>query len=507
MSAKAHFSMERNWGFLRKSFQYLAFMGVPFIKDRVFVLEFFGKLNCLINSWIWGLPLIILLVGSGLYLSVRFGLIQLRGFYHAIATLCGKNQEKNAEGEISPFRSLTTALSGTIGTGNIVGVAAAILLGGPGAVFWMWVSAFVGMAIKFTSCTLAVHFRKLEPDGEVHGGPMYFIAQGLGPKFKWMAGAFSFFTILASFGIGTTFQVNNFVINLHVLFAGAEARDPSFLFCFISGLFYATVLGAIIIGGVKKIGSATVRIVPFMFAFYFITALIILCSHYEAIPGAFAAIFKYAFETPAALTGGVIGTVVKQGLARGLFSNEAGLGSASIAHAAAHTRHPVRQGLVAMLGPFVDTVLVCTLTALVILVTSATDYSSVKGELTAVAFRLGLGSWWGEKSISFVILLLAFSTTLSWAYYGDRASGYLFGKKGIKIYHVVYLVTVMIGACTNIESIIIFSDTANGLMAISNLIAALLLSPLVAKLLRDYFRNRTTSSAIKTSAPELQSDP
>ena len=457
------------------------------------MLDYVSRLNLMANRLVWNLPLILMLVGSGLYLSIRLRGVQFRKFPHAIRALIKPPphpkslQPSNQDlGEITPFRALTTALAGTVGTGNIVGVAAAILLGGPGAIFWMWISAIIGMSTKFTSCTLAVHFRKIEPHGEVYGGPMYYIEKGLGPKFKWLAVLFALFTICASFGIGTTFQVNNFVTSLHLLFRGSDSIGPTLLFRFCAGLCYAFLLSVAIVGGVKQIGRVTAKLVPFMFLLYFVMGGWVLITHYQAILPALSSIFKCAFHNPYAIVGGGCGSVIHHGLARGLFSNEAGLGSAAIAHSAAHTKYPVRQGLIAMLGPFIDTILVCTMTALVILVTSSIDASHVKGELASVAFRIGLGHKYGEKSISLIILFLAFSTTISWSYYGDRASGYLFGKRGIKIYHLIYLATILVGACIRIDSVITFSDTANGLMAFPNLLAVLSLSPLVAKLVRNY---------------------
>lgn len=465
------------------------------------VIDYIFKLNFTFNAWLWSAPFFCILIGSGLFFSFRFGLIQFKGFFHSCSLLFKGKGKSEGCGEISPFRALTTALAGTIGTGNVVGVAAAILIGGPGAIFWMWVSAFVGMAAKFASCTLAVHFRQVDGNGKVHGGPMYYILRGLGNNYQWLAKAFAFFTICASFGIGTMFQVNNFAINLH--FLCTNGGEPSFYFRLFSGLIYAGVLAFIIVGGVKKIGAAAGKIVPFMFALYVILAAVILFKYSAAIPAAFTSIFKYAFVAPSALIGGLFGAVIKQGLARGLFSNEAFLGSASIAHSAAKTKSPVGQGLIAMLGPVIDTIVVCTLTALVILVTGATEVSNVTGQLTSVAFQIGLGSYLGAKSISFIILLLAFSTTLSWSYYGNRASHYLFGSKGITWYHLVYLLTAVIGACIKIDSVIIFSDTANGMMAMCNLLALFILSPLVAKLTKSYFNKRRSFSP-QTLIPKLK---
>ena len=448
-----------------------------------------------IQTIVWGPALMVLLVGTGIFMSIRYKFIQFRGFKHGLGVLSGKYDKKRDPGEITHFQALTAALSGTIGTGNIVGVAAAILAGGPGAVFWMWITALFGMALKFTSCTLAVHFRKIDENGEAHGGPMHYIEQGMGKNFKWLAVLFATFTMLASFGIGNMFQINNVAVSMGFLFLGD--KEPGFLFNLLIGIGIATLVGAVILGGIKSIGKVASKIVPFMIVFYIGAGLFILALNFKTIPGVFHDIFYYAFHTPAALTGGILGTVIRNGVKRGLFSNEAGMGSAAIAHGAAKTNEPVREGLVAMLGPFIDTILVCSITALIILVTGVHQFGFSDGELTAKAFEVGLNSVIGGKLVALAIIFFAFSTLVSWSYYGDRASDYLFGKKAIIPYRWVYLVFIVIGAIVQFDIVINFSDIMNALMAIPNLIAIIVLSPIVVKLSKDYFERMKKEKMLK----------
>lgn len=438
-----------------------------------------------IQNIVWGPILMVLLVGTGLFLTIRYKVLQIRGFRHGFAILSGKYDRKRDPGEITHFQALTAALSATIGTGNIVGVAAAILMGGPGALFWMWITAIVGMASKFTSCTLAVKYRRVDKKGVAHGGPMHFIELGMGKNFKWLAVLFALFTMLASFGIGNMFQINNMAVSLSFLLQGHE--QPSFLFNLITGIVISGLVGAVILGGIKSIGKVAARIVPVMFIFYVGAGLIILFKNYAAIPAAFQDIFYYAFHTPEAMAGGLLGTVIRSGVSRGLFSNEAGLGSASIAHGAARTDEPVREGLVAMLEPFIDTILVCSITGLIIIVTGAHETCFIKGELTARAFETGLGSILGGKIVALGIIFFAFSTAISWSYYGDRASDYLFGEKAVKPYRFFYLGFLVLGAVIKLDVVLGFSDIMNALMAVPNLIAMIVLSPVVAKLAKDYF--------------------
>ncbi len=438
-----------------------------------------------VDKFIWGPPLMILLVGTGLFLTIRLKVVQFRGFRHALAVLRGTYDSEGDVGEISHFQALSAALSATIGTGNIVGVAAAILLGGPGAAFWMWVTALVGMATKFASCTLAVHYRRIDSSGEAHGGPMHFIELGMGKRFKWLAVLFAVFTVTASFGIGNMFQVNNCVVSLSVLFGGSS--EPSRMFGLIAGVIVAALVAAVILGGIKRIGRFASALVPFMCAVYILGGLYILLRNATAIPGAFREIFFHAFHKPEALAGGLLGTVVRQGVARGLFSNEAGLGSAAMAFGAARTKEPVREGLVSMLGPFIDTIVICSITALAIVITGAHEVCSVKGELTGKAFELGWGSRYGGLVVALGVVLFSFSTLISWSYYGDRAADYLFGHRAVLPYRLVYIGFIVVGAVVSIGTIIDFCDAMNGLMAVPNLIALIALSPLLVKLTRDYF--------------------
>lgn len=436
---------------------------------------------------VWGPPMMVLLLGTGVFLSIRHKFLQIRGFGHAFGILSGKYDKVKDPGEISHFQALTAALSATVGTGNIVGVAAAILMGGPGAVFWMWVTAFFGMAIKFTSCTLAVRYRRLDEKGIAHGGPMHFIEMGMGKKFKWMAVLYAIFTIGASFGIGNMFQINNVITSLNFLIHGEQAS--TFAFNLVTGIIIASLVGFIILGGIKNIGKVTSKIVPFMAFFYIAAGLIIIFKNLPALPGVISDIFYYAFHTPEAIGGGVLGTVIRHGVARGLFSNEAGLGSTAIAHGAAKTKEPVREGLVAMLEPFIDTIVLCSITAFVILSSGVHEIAEVKGELTALAFQSELGLV-GGKIVALGIIFFAFSTLISWPYYGDRASDYLFGEKAVIPYRIIFLLFIVIGSISKMTVVISFSDIMNALMALPNLIALAVLSPVVVKLSKDYFKRR-----------------
>ncbi len=436
------------------------------------------------STWVWGVPLMVLLVGTGLFLSLRLLFIQGRGFLHAWQVVTGKYDDKKDPGEISHFRALSTALSATIGTGNIVGVAAAILAGGPGAVFWMWITALVGMATKFASCTLAVHFRRIDEHGETHAGPMHFIELGMGKNFKWLAIIFASFTAMASFGIGNMFQVNSMVSAMGSLIYSNGIAVP-FVFKITIGFVIAICVGLVILGGIKRIAVVASFLVPVMCAFYIMAGCFILIKNNHLILPGFKLIFYHAFHAPEAVAGGLLGGVIRSGVARGLFSNEAGLGSAAMAHGAAKTAEPVREGLVAMLGPFIDTIIVCSITALVIICTGAYELMDTKAQLTSFAFERGLkGSGW---LVSVGIVLFAFSTLIAWSYYGDRAVDYLFGRNFVGIYRWVYVGFILIGALWPMNDVINFCDALNGLMAIPNLIALMALSPIVYQLTQAYF--------------------
>ncbi|MEN8204521.1 MAG: sodium:alanine symporter family protein [Pseudomonadota bacterium] len=434
-----------------------------------------------LSSLLWGSPLtLIALLGTGLYLTIRMGLIQVRGFGHAVGLLSGKYSCRSDRGEVSHFQALSTALSATIGTGNIAGVATAITLGGPGALFWMWVTAFFGMATKFTECTLSLKFREISPDGEVAGGPMYTLLHGL--KMKRTAALFAVFALVASFGIGNMVQANSVMDGLGYVFP--ELGEYKWL----GGVILATLVGMVILGGVKRIARVASTIVPFMAIIYISAALIVLLNHVSEIPAAFALIFDMALN-PWSVGGAAVGEAIRWGVARGLFSNEAGLGSSPMAHAAARTNEPVREGLVAMMEPFVDTLVICTLTGLVIVVTGVWQESSdslMGAALTAHAFSNTIGNA-GAMVVGIGLTLFAYSTIIAWSYYGDRSAYYLFGEKAVLPYRVVYTLLVVVGAAVPLKLVWNVADVTNILMALPNLLGLILLAGLVKRLKNEYF--------------------
>ena len=430
---------------------------------------------------LWGIPAIILLVGTGLYLTLRLRFIQFRGFKHAVNLVRGKYDKPEDEGEVSHFQALSTALSATVGTGNIAGVATAIALGGPGAVFWMWITALVGMASKYTSCTLAVKYRVVHEDGSVSGGPMYTLARAL--NLKWLGVLFAIFTLIASFGIGNMVQANSVVDGLGYIFpAIGDYR-------LILGVTLAILVGLVIIGGIKRIAKVASTIVPFMAVIYCGAALVILVLNASEIPSAFFTIINLAIN-PEAAGGGAIGAAIQYGVARGVFSNEAGLGSAAIAHAAAKTNEPVREGLVAMLGPFIDTIIICTMTALIIVIMGAWGETRPEAHtgaaLSAYAFEQGLGPI-GAWVVGFGLMFFALSTIIAWSYYGDRSAEFLFGKRAVLPYRIIYTVLIVVGAWIPLNLVWNIADITNILMAAPNLISLVLLAGLVKKLGDDYF--------------------
>jgi len=435
-----------------------------------------------IASVLWGSEYTLLLfVGTGLYLTLRLRFIQFRGFRHAVNLVRGKYDKPEDEGEVSHFQALSTALSATVGTGNIAGVATAIALGGPGAVFWMWITALVGMASKYTSCTLAVKFRVVHEDGSVSGGPMYTLARAL--NLKWLGVLFAVFTLIASFGIGNMVQANSVVDGLGYIFpAIGDYR-------LILGVTLAILVGLVIIGGIKRIAKVASTIVPFMAVIYCGAALIILAMHATEIPSAFFTIINLAIN-PEAAGGGAIGAAIQYGVARGVFSNEAGLGSAAMAHAAAKTNEPVREGLVAMLGPFIDTIVICTMTALVIVIMGAWGEARPEAytgaALSAYAFEQGLGQF-GAWVVGFGLMFFALSTIIAWSYYGDRSAEFLFGPRAVLPYRMIYTVLVVVGAWIPLNLVWNIADITNILMAAPNLISLVLLAGLVKKLGDDYF--------------------
>ncbi|MEE8307829.1 MAG: alanine/glycine:cation symporter family protein, partial [Gammaproteobacteria bacterium] len=390
------------------------------------------------------------------------------------------------KGEISPFNALMTSLAATIGTGNIAGVATAIFLGGPGAVFWMWMTALVGMATKFAEAVLAVRYRETDERGKHVGGPMYYIKNGLGKKWSWMATLFALFAGIAGFGIGNMVQANSIANALSVNFAIPE---------WITGIILVVLVGAVLLGGIERIATVAGSLVPIMAIAYIAAGSLVLILNYDAIPAAYALIFKHAF-TPTAATGGFAGAAVwaaiRFGVARGVFSNEAGLGSAPIAHAAAQTKGPVSQGLVAMLGTFIDTLVVCSFTALAILVTGAWTSGETGAALTSKAFDLALPGY-GGYIIAVALAVFAFTTILGWSYYCERSLEYLFGIKIITPFRILWSLAALVGATLKLGFVWLLADTLNAMMAIPNLIALALLSPIVFKLTKEFFDTKGKS--------------
>ena len=442
--------------------------------------------------WGNGLTLLILL-GMGLYLTLRMGFVQLRGFRHSLALVSGRYSCSTDAGQISHFQALSTALSATVGTGNIAGVATAISLGGPGALFWMWVTAFFGMATKFTECTLSLKFREIDAHGEISGGPMYTLLHGL--KMKRTATLFATCALVASFGIGNMVQANSVVDGLGYLLP--QVRDNAWL---VGGLM-AFLVGLVILGGVTRIAHVASAIVPAMAVLYISGAVLVLFNHAAQIPAALGTIFNHALN-PWAVGGAAVGEAIRWGVARGLFSNEAGLGSSPMAHAAARTNEPVREGLVAMLEPFIDTLVICTMTGLVIVVTGAHTLGRedlVGAALTAYAFESSLGTS-GAAVVGIGLSLFAFSTIIAWSYYGDRSARFLFGESAVRPYRVVFTFLVLIGAAVPLKLVWNLADITNILMALPNLLSLALLAGLVQRLKKAYFSG-SDSTAGSTTKP------
>ena len=442
----------------------------------------------------WGPLTIILLLGAGLYFTIILKFLQVRAFPHAIELISGKYDDPEHKGEVSHFQALSTALSATVGTGNIAGVATAIALGGPGAVFWMWMVAVVGMLLKYSESLLAQKFRVINEDGSVSGGPMYYLEKGLGQK--TMGILFAIFTVIASFGIGNMVQANSVAAPLSAFFT-PKGAGPEFQgnIKWIIGLILAVLTAAVIIGGIKRIGSFASKIVPFMCLIYVAGAMYILITNFHSLGDAFQLILKHAF-TPASAVGGFAGSTVmftiRMGVARALFSSEAGLGSSPIAHSAARTDEPVREGLVAMLEPFIDTIVICSMTALVIISTGVWNNGQTSSPLTVTAFKTGLKAapMIGEYIVTFGLVFFAFSTLVSWSYYGDRSAQYLLGQKAVNVYRWVYVCLIPVGAAMKIDLVWNISDIFNALMAFPNLIGILGLSGVVLAMTNDYFKRK-----------------
>lgn len=462
------------------------------------ILSHIESVNSAVNAFIWGLPAMVCIVGVGLFLTLRTGFLQLRKFPYAIKTSLGRifRRGEAADGAMTPFQAVCTALAATVGTGNIAGVAGAIAIGGPGAVFWMWLSALLGMCTKFAEVTLAVHFRETNAKGELVGGPMYYIKNGLSKNWQWLAVLFSLFGVLAVFGTGNATQTNTIVAAVDsALLSFGLINNEQLLskFNLALGVLISVLVALVLLGGIKRIGSVTEKLVPFMALLYILLAIGVIVAHWQAVPQVFSWILQGAFN-PAAVTGGVVGSCflsLQKGVARGIFSNEAGLGTGSIAHACADTRQPVQQGFFGIFEVFMDTILICTLTALVILCSGVPmAYGQAAGaELTIAGFEATYGSW---VSIFTAVALccFAFSTILGWGLYGARCLEFLFSSQVIKPFMLVYALVAIPGATMDLGLLWSIAETFNGLMSIPNLIAVFLLSDVVVQLLREYFAKR-----------------
>jgi AGCS family alanine or glycine:cation symporter len=462
------------------------------------MLERIEQINQVVNNFIWGIPAMVCIIGVGLYLSIRTGFLQIRKFPYAMKSTIGRMFRKReaSDGAITPFQAVCTALAATVGTGNIAGVAGAIAIGGPGAVFWMWVSALLGMCTKFTEVTLAVHFREKNKNGDLVGGPMYYIKNGLGKNWMWLAYAFALFGTITVFGTGNATQVNTItsaidsaLLSFHII------PESSVNTCnLIIGIVIALLVGLILLGGIKRIGNVTEKLVPIMALLYIVLAIGVILLNIRSLPSVFRSIIAGAFE-PSSVTGGVVGSMflsMKKGVSRGIFSNEAGLGTGSIAHACADTQKPVKQGLFGIFEVFMDTIVICTMTALVILLSGVeVPYGQAAGaELTISGFTSVYGNW---VSIFTAVAMccFAFSTIIGWGLYGARCIEFLFGSGILKPFMVAYSLVAIVGATSDLGLVWNISDTFNGLMAIPNLIAVFLLSGTAIKLTNDYFQNNS----------------
>ncbi|MCU6223844.1 sodium:alanine symporter family protein [Morganella morganii] len=445
------------------------------------ITEWLGALN----GVVWGVPMLAGILGVGLYMQIRLGFLPIRKLGTGFRLLFQRN-ESRGEGQISPFNALMTALSATIGTGNIAGVATAVVMGGPGALFWMWMTALVGMATKYSEAVLAVRYREVDKYGQYVGGPMYYIKNGLGPKWVWLGTLFAVFGACAGFGIGNTVQANSV----------ADVLESNFgVNKWVTSVALVLLVGAVRMGGIRRISDVAGKLVPFMTVGYFGAGLVVLALNISEIPAAFSLIVTSAF-TPVAAQGGFAGATVwaaiRFGVARGVFSNEAGLGSAPIAHAAAKTQNPIRQGLIAMLGTFIDTIIVCSVTGLTIVIMGGWLTAETGATLTASSFKAAIPG--GNYIVAIALTIFAFTTILGWSFYGEKCVQYLFGVKAIKVFRVLWLIALPIGATQSLEFVWLLADTLNAMMAIPNLIALILLSPVVYRLTRDHIRDVNADS-------------
>ena len=439
-----------------------------------------------LNDIVWGPVMLVLLVGTGIWLTLILRGLQFGMLFYALKQAFRPHPKKgdgsDHEGDVSHFGALMTALSATIGTGNIAGVATAVVTGGPGAVFWMWITAIFGMATKYGEGVLAVKYRVTNSKGEMSGGPMYYIENGLGKKWKWLAFLFAFFGVMASFGIGSTVQANSVAQAVHSSF-GIDT--------WITGVVLTLITAFVVLGGIQSISRVSSVVVPFMAVLYIVGGLVVVAMHFDLLLPALKVIMQDAF-TGQAVAGGVVGTVIRYGVARGVFSNEAGMGSAPIAAAAAKTDHPVRQALVSMTGTFLDTIIVCSITGIVLVMGilqsngGAFAVPALKGAALTTATFDAMLSGYGGWVVTIGLIFFAYSTTLGWCYYGEKCATYVFGDKSVPMYRVIYVATVMLGTVLSMDMVWAAADTFNGLMAVPNLIALLLLSRVIVQETRDF---------------------
>ena len=457
-----------------------------------------SKINSTINGFVWGIPMMVLILGVGVYLSVRCGFPQFRHFVHIMKNTLGKAFEKTEkkEGAVSPFKAMCTALAASIGTGNIAGVSGAIAIGGPGAVFWMWISALLGMCTKFAEVTLSIKYRERNEKGDWVGGPMYYITKGLGKNWKWLAVLFAIFGTLASFGIGNMTQINTIAGTINTAISGflPTTESQQGIIAFIVAVICAIICTIVLIGGIQRLADVCALMVPVMAVIYVISSIIVILANIAELPTAISAIVIGAFN-PSAVAGGLAGvgikTAITKGVGRGIFSNEAGLGSAPIAHAAADVVHPVKQGIYGVFEVFMDTIVVCTMTALVVLLGVGIENiefgNDIGANLTIMGFQSVFGQGLSGVAVAICLSLFALSTVLTWALYGSRCMEYLFGYKASKVYQVIFCIFACIAGNVELTLAWGIADTLNGLMAIPNLIALALLSPVVVKLSKEYF--------------------
>ena len=464
------------------------------------MIEFITNLNNTINGFVWGIPMMVLILGVGVYLTVRCGFPQFLHFGHIIKNTLGKAFEKTEtkKGSVSPFKAMCTALAASIGTGNIAGVSGAIAIGGPGAIFWMWISAILGMCTKFAEVTLAINYRERNKDGDWVGGPMYYITKGLGKNWKWLACLFAGFGALAAFGIGNMTQINTIAGTINTAIAGfipTTEHEQKIIAWFVA-IICALICAFVLIGGIQRLADVCSLLVPVMAVIYVAASLIVIVANIGGIPTALAAIVKGAFN-PASVAGGLAGVGIKtaltKGVGRGIFSNEAGLGSAPIAHAAADVKHPVEQGIYGVFEVFMDTIVVCTMTALVVLLgvgVQNIEYGTdIGANLTIMGFQSVFGGALPGVAVAICLSLFALSTVLAWALYGTRCIEYLFGYKAVRVYQVIFCLFACIAGTVKLDLAWAVADTLNGLMAIPNLVGLAFLSPVVVKLTKEYFAN------------------